>query len=154
MTSSPSYTITCFSRVYSMYSPDEVMERKISTLITCAAVLRLLINLPTNNLFKFLKRSYSRSQVGELNCACKWRGKRIALVEKISFLTKCLDNSVLPHDIYRKVKKIRPRYAASIGRAFVKNELDTQQESLERVSRNFRNALQRVSCFLSYLDWI
>ena len=37
-----------------MYSPDEVMERKISTLIMCVAVLRLLISLPTNNLFKFI----------------------------------------------------------------------------------------------------
>ena len=71
-------------------------------------------------------------------------------MEKISFLEKCLENSVLSHNI--KVKKVRPSFAASIGRAFVKDEIATQHEKLERVCLNFRNVTPKVSYFLSFFD--
>ena len=54
----------------------------------------------------------------------------------------------------KKVKKVRPRFAASIGRAFVKDEIATHHEKLERVCLNLHNVIRKVSCFLSFFDWI
>ena len=60
----------------------------------------------------------------------------------------------MPRDIYEKVKLLRPRFAASVGRAFVKNEIVTEQQKLECVSSRFRCSWQRTGGFLSRMDWI
>ena len=118
------------------------------------AFFLLLINLPTNNLLTYLKRRYSGSQIRELNSIFKWRNRRISASERIAFLKLCLDNSVFPRDIYERVKKLKSRFASSIGRAFVKNEIAVEEEKLARLSRNLRYSLQCVSQFVSYYDWI
>ena len=100
------------------------MERKISSTNLVAAVCRVVICLPsTISLFTYLKRRYSRSQISELNATCKWRGLRLSSVERIDFLKSGLNNSVVPRDIYDKVKKLRPQFASSVSRAFIKNEI-------------------------------
>ena len=120
-----------------------------------AATLRILIVLPqTRNLFKYLKQRYSRSQIGELNSTLKWRSRRISLREKIVYFQRCLDHSVLPRHIYEKVKKLRPRFTSSVGRAFVKSEIDVLQEDLERATRFYKRSFQQISNFLSFFDWI
>ena len=130
------------------------MERKAS-LSRLSAILRVVICLPsTRKLFTFFKQRYSRSQIEELNSTCQCRGQRIIISERILFLRKCLDNSVLPRDIYEKVKKLRPRFSASIGRAFIKNDIVEEQDRLERVAGQLRGALRRVGRFLSFTDWI
>ena len=131
------------------------MERKILSKTLVAAVLRVVICLPpTLSLFTFLKRRYSSSQICELNSVCKWRGQRFRVLERISFYRKCLDNSVVPHDVYEKVKKLKPRYASSIGRAFIKNEIAEDEERLEQLSNKLRCAWCRSGQFLTFLDWI
>ena len=120
-----------------------------------AACLRLLILLPsTNNLFNFLKRRYSHSQVCELNSVLKWRSRLIYTQERISHLKDCLDNSVLPKNIYLKVKLLRPPFVASVGRAFVKNEIAGEVERLERATRTYKNLYRKVTSFLAFFDWI
>ena len=129
------------------------MDRK--SRLKLAAIVRVLICFPpTLNLFTFLKRRYSRSQVCELNSTCKWRGHRIRSIERILFLRKCLDNSVVPREIYEKVKLLRPRYAASVGRAFVKNEIIAEEEKVQCASNRFSRAWRRTGGFLSRFDWI
>ena len=131
------------------------MERKISQRQVWTAVLRVAICLPpTLKLFIFLKRRYSSVQIDQLNEVCRLRGKRIILSESNLFLRRCLDNSVLPRDVYRKVKRVRPRFSASIGRAFVKNDISEAHEKLQHVSQRFRDALRMVGGFLSFTDWI
>ena len=117
--------------------------------------MRVVICLPsTLKLFTFFKRRYASSQIGELNSACRWRGQRIIISERILFLKSCLDNSVLPRDVYKKVKELRPRFSASIGRAFIKNDISREQEKLQRISGEYRNAMRRIGRFLSFTDWI
>ena len=130
------------------------MEQNISRKLV-AAVLRVVICLPqTLTLFKFLKRRYLSSQIDELNGVCKWRGQMVRASERICFFKKCLDNSVIPRDVYEKVKKLRPRYAASIGRAFIKNDIVVEQERLEHLRDKLRCAWLRVGRFLTFTDWI
>ena len=120
-----------------------------------AALVRVVICLPsTEKLFKLLKRRYSGSQIRELNSTCKWRGRRISIEGRIAFLRSCLANSVVPREIYEKVKRVRPRFAASIGRAFVKNEIAGEQEKLEHVAGMVIKSLHQVRQFLSFFDWI
>ena len=130
------------------------MERKALLKTQFCVVFKILICLPTSNLFNNLKQRYSNSQVRELNFVSKWRGQRIRSVERIAFLQKCLDNSVVPRDIYEKVKKLRPCFAASVGRAFIKNELSVEEEKLARVSNNYLCSVRGASQFLRSLDWI
>ena len=84
---------------------------------------------------------------------CKWRGLRIS-VERIAFRRKCLENSVVPHQIYKKVKRLRPRYASSIGRAFVKNEIIEEEERLAKYTTSFQHAWRRAREILTFTDWI
>ena len=131
------------------------MERKISPDNLVAAVCRVLICLPsTLSLFKYLKQRYSSSQSSELNATCKLRGLRLSSVERIIFLRSCLNNSVVPRNIYEKVKKVRPRFASSICRVFIKNEIIEEVERLEKHANRFRHVWQRVGSFLSFTDWI
>ena len=106
---------------------------------------------PTN---KFLKLKYSRSQIRELNSVFKCRNHWICVQERIFHLQRCLDNSVLPKNVYEKVKRLRPRFVRSVGRAFVKDEIITEQENLEWAFRSYRNAYRKVAQFLSFMDWI
>ena len=102
------------------------------------------------------KARYSSSQICELNSIsiCKWRGKRIIALQRISFLRKCLDNSVTPKDIYEKVKKLRPRFAASIARAFIKNEIAEERDKLVSLSSSYNSTWRKASRFLAFFDWI
>ena len=121
----------------------------------CAALIRVITILPsTTNLFKFLKQRYSHSQVSEINSVFKWRSRRICVQERILHLKQCLDSSVIPKHIYVRVKKLRPRFVGSVGRAFVMNEVSTEEENLERANDFYRGVYRRVSRFLSFFDWI
>ena len=120
-----------------------------------AAVVRVLILLPqTSNLFKSLKQRYVRSQISELNSVFKWRSRRLTRQERILHLKQCLDHSVLPKNVYVKVKKLRPRYVGSVGRAFVMNDLSVEQENLEHANVCYRDVYRKVSRFLSFFDWL
>ena len=131
------------------------MERNLLFTNLVAAVFRVIVCLPsTFSLFKFLKRRYTGSQISELNAACKWRGLRVSSLERIGFLKDCLDNSVVPRGIYDKVKRLRPRFASSIGRAFIKNEIVVEEERFEKHAKKFRQAWRHVGTFLSFTDWI
>ena len=70
------------------------------------------------------------------------------------FLRKCLENSVVPHQIYKRVKRLRPRYASSVGRAFIKNEIVEEEERLVRYATAFRRAWRRAKEILTFTDWI
>ena len=61
---------------------------------------------------------------------------------------------MLPKNVYEKVKRLRPRFVGSVGRAFVKDEIITEQENLERAFRSYRNAYRKVAQFLSFMAWI
>ena len=121
-----------------------------------AAASLVYVCLPkTRNLFTIFKRRYSSSQVRDLNDVCKLRGLRVSSLERILFLRKCLESSVVPHDIYEKVKRLRPRFAASIGRAFVKNEIVEEEERLTKRGATFLRAWRRAGEILSSgLDWL
>ena len=130
------------------------MDRKY-LLKQLAAVLRVLIVLPsTTNLFVFLKRRYSSSQIRELNSVCKYRAQRIRLLERNSFLHNCLENWLVPHVVYSKVKKVRPRFAASIGRAFIRDEILSNQERIACLSSTIVNSQRKVDRFLKFFDRI
>ena len=130
------------------------MERKILKPIAAASLV--YVCLPkTRNLFTIFKLRYSSSQVRDLNDVCKLRGLRVSSLERILFLRKCLESSVVPHDIYEKVKRLRPRFAASIGRAFVKNEIVEEEERLTKRGATFLRAWRRAGEILSSgLDWL
>ena len=120
-----------------------------------AAVLRVLIVLPsTTNLFVFLKRRYSSSQIRELNSVCKYRAQRIRLLERNSFLHNCLENSLVPHVVYSKVKKVRPRFATSISRAFIKDEILSNQDRIVCLSSTIVNSQRNVDRFLKFFEQI
>ena len=85
---------------------------------------------------------------------CKWRGQRIMAQERIKHLRRCLDNSVVPREIYEKVKKVRAKFAASIGRAFIKNEIVLEEEKLDRLLHKLDSSARTVKFFLSFFDWI
>ena len=39
----------------------------------------------------------------------------------------------MPREIYEKVKEVRAKFAASIGRAFIQNEIALEEEKLDRL---------------------
>ena len=74
--------------------------------------------------------------------------------ERIFHLKQCLDNSVLPKNVYVKEKRLRPRFDGSVGRAFVKDEIITEPQNLEQVSSRYWSAYRKVAMFLPRMDWI
>ena len=65
-----------------------------------------------------------------------------------------MNNSVVPRDIYEKVKKLRSRFASSVSRAFIKNEILEEEVRLEKHRKSFRHLWRQVGSFLSLTDWI
>ena len=65
-----------------------------------------------------------------------------------------MDNSVGPHHIYDKVKKLRPRFVCSVSRSFIKSEILEEEARLEKQTKSFRHLWRQVGSFLSLTDWI
>ena len=76
------------------------------------------------------------------------------MVQRISFLKRCLDDSVVPRDIFEKVKELRPRFASSIARAFIKDEILSKQDRIACLSSTIVNSQRKVDRFLKFFDRI
>lgn len=72
------------------------------------------------HIFNYLKRRHSVVQLGVLNKILRSRGYLNSIVYNIRFLEMCLENSVAPKGLQRRVRKAKVYYSAVIERAFVR----------------------------------
>ena len=82
------------------------------------------------------------------------KGRNVRAEENVSFLRKCLTWYVTPAWIRRRVRATRPKAPAGIERAFVKDEINKEQDRAKETSRKYRRALTRVKNELSFFDWL
>ena len=102
----------------------------------------LLVSLYTfaspSNIFKYFQRRYDDWLIRRLNQALKLKGRHIRAVENIRFLRKCLTWYVTPVWIRRRVRATRPKAPTGIERAFVKDEINKEQDVTTAAFRDYR----------------
>ena len=106
------------------------------------------------NIFKYFQRRYERQLICQLNQALKLKGRHIRAKENIRFLRKCLTWYVTPVWIRRRVRATRPKAPTGIERAFVKDEINKEQDVAQSASRDYRRLLVKIEKELSFLDWL
>ena len=72
----------------------------------------------------------------------------------VRFLQKCLDNSVSPKGIQRRIRKAKVHHSAVIERAFTKDELGRSRLRLRHAISRFHEVYQKARSFLSPCDFI
>ena len=105
-----------------------------------------------SNLLKYLKLRYSRNVVQDLNHVIRLKGKCAHSKEGIQFLLNCLDYYVTTTDIKECVRKCKPKHAAGLERAFLRDELEKRRDFFESVKKEFSLKVWRVCCELSFFD--
>ena len=100
----------------------------------------------------YLKQRLNHQQVADINKVARWRSQRIGCRERLRFLRFCLDYSVTPAYIYRRVKKVRPQFSGSIARAFIKDEIVKTTEREQEVSHQYGKGWTKICAFLSFFD--
>ena len=106
------------------------------------------------NIFKYFQRRYERQLICQLNQALKRKGRHIRAKENIRFLRKCLTWYVTPVWIRRRVRATRPKAPTGIERAFVKDEINKEQDVAQSASWDYRRLLVKIEKELSFLDWL
>ena len=103
-------------------------------------------------LLKYLKLRYSCNVIQDLNHVIRLKGKCARSKEGIQVLLNCLDNHVTPTDIKERVRKCKPKHAAGLERAFLRDELEKRRDFFESVKKEFSLKVWRVCCKLSFFD--
>ena len=106
------------------------------------------------NIFKYFQRRYERQLICQLNQALKLKGRHIRAKENIRFLRKCLTWYVTPVWIRRRVRATRPKAPTGIERAFVKDEINKEQDVTTAALRDYRQLLVNIKKELSFFDWL
>ena len=114
----------------------------------------ILALLSQRRLFKYLKLRHNNVQLGVLNNVVRSRCRLNSLLFHVRFLEDCVDKSVAPKGIQRRVKKAKVYHSAVIERAFVKDELVKGRQALLDTRRNFQRLYQQAKGFLGYFDFI
>ena len=104
------------------------------------------------NLLKYLKLRYSHHVVQDLNHVIRLQGKCVRSKEGVQFLLNCLEYYVVPADIRDRVRKCKPRNAAGLQRAFLRDELEKRRDFFKSVRKEFPLKLRKVCCELSFFD--
>ena len=108
----------------------------------------------TSKLITFFRRRYEQLLVQDLNYVLRLKGKYVRATEEIRFLRNCLDQRVTPSDIWRRVRKSKPRNPGDIERAFIRDEIEKNEDVLDEVKRKYRQKLSSASLRLSFVDRI
>ena len=108
----------------------------------------------TSKLITFFRRRYEQLLVQNLNYVLRLKGKYVRATEEIRFLRNCLDQRVTPSDIWRRVRKSKPRNPGDIERAFIRDEIEKNEDVLDEVKRKYRQKLSSASLRLSFVDRI
>ena len=106
----------------------------------------------TSNLFKYLKRRYGHQLVKDLNYVIRLKGKCVRSKAGIGFLQDCLHYHVTPSNIKERVLKAKPKHAAGIERAFLRDELEKRRDFFKVVSNEYPLKLHKVCAQLSCMD--
>ena len=106
------------------------------------------------HIFNYLKRRHSVVQLGVLNKILRSRGYLNSIVYNIRFLEMCLENSVAPKGLQRRVRKAKVYHSAVIERAFVRDELAKSRLRLQQAKLRFYQLYQQARSFLNLYDFI
>ena len=116
--------------------------------------LGVITFLSHRRLFKYFKTRHSCVQLAVLNNAVRARGRLNSLLYNVDFLKKCLENSVAPRGIQRRVKKSKVYHSAVIERAFVRDELEKSRVAVIRAKINFQRIHKQTRSILNLCDFI
>ena len=97
---------------------------------TFGLFLGIICFLPHCRLFNYLKSRHTDIQRVLLNDVVRARGRLNSIACNTRFLQNCLEHSVAPRSLQRRVKKSKMYHSAVIERAFVKDELEKNWLSL------------------------
>ena len=114
----------------------------------------ILALLSQRRLFKYLKSRHNNVQLGVLNNVVRSRCRLNSLLFHVRFLEDCVDKSVAPKGIQRRVKKSNVCHCALIEQAFVNDELVKGRQALLDTRRNFQRLYQQAKGFLGFFDFI
>ena len=92
--------------------------------------LGILAFLSQRHLFKHFRKRLSDAQLGVLEKVVRSRSRFSSVLCNVKLLEDCLQNSVAPKGIQRRVKKSKVYHSARIERAFVKDELEKSKRTL------------------------
>ena len=93
-------------------------------------------------------------QLGVLNNVVGSRSSFHSVLYNLKFLEGCLENSVAPRRIQRRVKKSKVYHSAVIERAFVKDELTKTRAILHKKRDAFLGFYRQAKGFLGFFDYI
>ena len=77
----------------------------------------------TSNLVKYFRRRYDHGLVRDVNRVLRLKGKCVRINEERRFLRKYFEQHVVPSDIKQRVRKAKPKNAAEIERAFLRDDI-------------------------------
>ena len=116
--------------------------------------LGILALLSQRHLFKHFRKRLSDVQLGVLEKVVRSRSRFSSVLCNVKLLEDCLQNSVAPKGIQRRVKKSKVYHSARIERAFVKDELEKSKRTLSEARQEFHRLYRQARAFLSFSDFI
>lgn len=108
----------------------------------------------SSNIFKYFQRRYDSQLISQLNKVLKLKGRHVRAKENVRFLSKCLTWYVTPVRIRKQVRKTRPKSAAGIERAFIKDDINKEMEAYRNSTAGYRRMLVKIKEELSFIDWL
>ena len=115
--------------------------------------LYVLYKFSTNkNVFKNLRRRFSKEQLKLLNDLQRSRRKLQNLTIQNAFLERCLENKVVPSFIRARIERSKLKCSPSLERTFVYDEIGKTVSTISFVKSKYNFQLATASQWLSKLD--